>query len=167
MARTPVDFASILAAMNSHSVDFIIIGGVGAALQGAPITTLDLDLAHSRRPENVTRLLNALRELDAYYREQPEKRLKPSASDLAGPGHHLLMTRSGPLDLLGSVSGGRAYDGLLPHTIEMLVAPQTRIRVLDLPMLIRLKEELGRDKDIAMLAVLRRTLKERGTMQGK
>ena len=155
------DFLAILEELTAQSVDFIIIGGVGAALQGAPVTTLDLDLIHSREAENVKRLLRALRSLEAFYRERPEKRLMPSAADLAGPGHHLLMTRAGPLDLLGAVVGGRSYQELVGRASPIPLAPGKSVRVLDLPMLIQLKEELGREKDLAMLPVLRRTLQER------
>ena len=154
------DFLAILEELTAQSVDFIVIGGVGAALQGAPVTTLDLDLVHSRATENVKRLLAALRALEAVYREQPERRLTPSAADLAGPGHHLLMTRAGPLDLLGAVVGGRSYEKLIGRALPIELAPDKSIRVLDLPTLIRLKEELGREKDLAMLPVLRRTLQE-------
>jgi hypothetical protein len=71
------------------------------------------------------------------------------------------MTRAGPLDLLGAVSGGREYKDLLNYTLEMEVADELNVKVLDLPMLITLKEELGTDKDLAMLPLLRRTLEER------
>jgi len=155
------DFLAILEELAAQSADFIVIGGVGAALQGAPVTTLDLDLVHSREAENVKRLLRALRTLEAFNREQPGKRLTPSAADLAGPGHHLLMTRAGPLDLLGAVVVGRSYEELIGRAFPIQLAPGKSVRVLDLPMLIRLKEELGREKDLAMLPVLRRTLQER------
>jgi hypothetical protein len=156
------DFQVILDALTARGVDFIVVGGIGAALQGAPVVTFDLDIVHSRKPENVKRLLAALHELGACYREQSAKRLTPSAADLAGSGHHLLMTRAGPLDVLGAVTKGRVYDDLMVHTVEMGVTPKKRFRVLDLPTLITLKEELGRDKDLATLSLLRRTLQERG-----
>ena len=161
MASAAPDFVDILEALAERDVEFVVIGGVAAVLQGAPITTLDLDLAHSRRPDNVERLARALESLDARYREQPARRIAPSVSHLAGAGHHLLMTRAGPVDLLGAVSQGRGYDELLPHTVELRIGPTLSVRVLDLPMLITLKEEMGRDKDRAMLPVLRRTLEER------
>ena len=34
-------------------------------------------------------------------------------------GHQLLMTRFGPLDVLGLIGEGREYSDLAPHTIEM------------------------------------------------
>jgi hypothetical protein len=160
MPDPALDFLAILEELIAQSVDFILIGGVGAAIHGSPVTTLGLDLVHSREAANVKRLLSALQALQAIYREQPEKRLTPSAAALGGPGHHLLMTRAGPLDLLGAVVGGRSYGELIGCAFPIQLAPGKSIRVLDLPTLIQLKEELGREKDLSMLPVLRRTLQE-------
>jgi len=41
-------------------VETIVVGGVAAVLQGAPIATFDLDLVHRRSEENVARLQDAL-----------------------------------------------------------------------------------------------------------
>ena len=64
------DFLNILKILAKHKVDFIVIGGVGAVLQGAPIATFDLDVIHSRHQDNLERLCVALQELEAYYRER-------------------------------------------------------------------------------------------------
>jgi hypothetical protein len=155
------DFRGILQTLADHGADFLVIGGIAAVLQGATVTTFDLDVVHSRSPENLNRVLTALQALDAFYREQPQRRLRPDISHLASAGHQLLMTRFGPLDLLGTVTGGRAYETLLPHSVELQVGGALRVRVVDLTTLIQLKEELGRDKDRAILTILRRTLEEK------
>lgn len=160
-APTSDDCLTILQALADHQVEFIVVGGVCAVLHGAPLTTFDLDVVHSRQVDNVPRLLAALQELDAYYREQPDRRLRPDSSQLMSPGHQLLITRAGALDLLGTVTGDRGYKELLPHCSEIKVRENLVVRVLDLPTLIQLKEELSRDKDQAALAVLRRTLEEK------
>jgi len=154
------DFLALLKIFNAHKVDFIIVGGVSAVLQGSPITTFDLDLLHSRSSENIERLLAALKEVEAIYRGLGERRIEPKAEQLASPGHQLLMTRFGPLDILGTIGkGGQSYDDLLPHTKEMRVAGMTA-RVLDLETLIKIKQDLGYEKDKAMLPILKRTLEE-------
>jgi hypothetical protein len=160
---TPIsNLLTILQAFAEHKVEFIVVGGVCAVLHGAPVYTFDLDLVHSRAAENFPRLLQALRALDAYYREHGERRLRPTEAHLASPGHQLLMTRAGPLDLLGTIGNDRGYDELLPHTTMVKVGEGLPIRLLDLATLIAVKEEMGRDKDKATLAVLRRTLEEKG-----
>lgn len=165
-----IDFITIIQSLVEHEVDCIVVGGVSAVLQGAPIDTFDLDVVHSRSPENLDRLLAALLELDAYYRGQGSRRLAPKIEFLASPGHQLLMTRAGPLDVLGTVGVGgheRDYDDLLPHAQMVEVMIGMRVCVLDLATVIELKEELGRDKDRAVLPVLRRTLEERQRISGE
>lgn len=158
-ART--DFREILKTLHAHGVEAIVVGGISAALHGAPVTTFDLDLLHSTEAANVQRLLAALEELDAVYRLPGEKRLRPLASHLCSPGRQRLMTRFGPLDLPGSIGRSRRYEDLLPHTVEMEIGGGVRARVLDLETLIVIKEETARDTDLAVLPILRRTLEER------
>jgi len=152
------DFEALFRILAQHRVDFIVVGGVCGVLHGAGIATFDLDVVHSRTPENVERLLAALDELDACYRGQGTRRIRPQASHLLSSGHQLLMTRWGPLDLLGVIGAGLAFDDLLSQTVEMGIEAGVRVRVLNLETLIRIKEELGHEKDRAVLAILRRTL---------
>lgn len=164
--ETSPDFFAILEALVRQSVDFVVVGGVCAVLDGAPLNTFDLDVLHATNPANVARLLEALAFLDAHYRAQPEKKLRPQASHLSSPGHQLLMTRFGPLDLLGSLTGGRTYEDLLPHTTEMDVGENVRVRVLDLETLIEVKEQTGGEKDKAALPILRALLREKRLKPG-
>jgi hypothetical protein len=128
---------------------------------GDRISTFDLDLVHARTPENLDRLLTALAELDARYRDRAGSVLRPELEALAGDGRHLLLTSCGPLDVLGQIGDGLRYEDLLPETVERTVGGHA-IRVLGLAALIRTKEQAGRDKDRAVLAILRRTLRELG-----
>ena len=128
-------------------------------LEGVPVNTFDLDVVHSREPDNIGRLLRALDSLDATYRTRPE--LKPDESHLASPDHQLLTTRFGPLDILGAIGRSRSYDDLLPHTLELEVGEGLRVRVLNLETLIAVKEEVGGERDLAVLPIMRRTLEEK------
>lgn len=161
------DFKTILRTLADHHVDFIVIGGVCATLHGAPIFTFDLDIVYSRTTENLVRLETALRELKAYYREHPPHRIIPQAERIDTPGHHLLMTSAGSLDMLGSVTGQRGYEELLPHTVSITLEEDLTIRMLTLPMLITLKTETGRMKDKQALPILQETLKEIEAAQQK
>lgn len=159
MAVGEADFFAILGALVAHEVAFIVVGGVCAVLHGAPVTTFDLDVVHRRTPANVARLQEALRELDAHYRGRPGPPLAPESHHLTGPGHHLLMTSAGPLDLLGSIGAGHTFEELTVHT-QWLEVGEMRIRVLDLPTLVQVKEETAREKDQLILILLRRLLRE-------
>ena len=151
---------STLRSLSEGGVHFILVGGLAAVVQGAPIQTYDVDLVYSRDLPNRERLLKVLQSLDAFFRIQPERRLRPADSHLAGGGHLNLITRYGPLDLLGTIGQDLGFENLLTHSAEMKLSEDIVIRVLDLETIIALKEELAGEKDIAMLPLLRRTLNE-------
>jgi predicted nucleotidyltransferase len=150
----------VLRKLEQSKAEFIIVGGVAAVLNGAPVQTFDIDIVYSASAENIERLLVALASLDAIFRMQPERRLRPTASHLAGQGHLNLITSGGPLDLLGRIGQSLGYEDLLSHCVEMDIGERVRVKVLDLETLISIKEQLGHDKDLATLPVLRQTLKE-------
>ncbi len=152
------DFLPALRALREHGVEFVIVGGIAAVLNGAPVNTFDLDIVPSRSSDNIARLALVLEGFDAIYRMQPERRLKPTADLLSSPGYHNLSTKCGSLDVLGTIGRALGYDELLPHTVEMELGEGLRVRVLDLATIVALKEELGGEKDRAVLPVLRRTL---------
>jgi hypothetical protein len=152
-------FAEILRRLAAGEVEFIVVGMTAGILQGAPVTTVDLDVVHRRSRENVERLLQVLAGMDAVYRHDP-RHLRPGVSQLAGPGHQLLTTTEGDLDCLGTIDQDRGYEELLGQTVEMSLADGRTVRVLSLPALIEAKERSGRPKDLAVLPVLRATLDE-------
>src|SRR5579875_3595103 len=153
-------FRACLLALQQGGCEFILVGGLAAVLQGAPVQTYDVDAVYSRSDQNVQRLVEVLNSIDAMFRIQPERRLWPNASHLKGSGHLHLSTRFGPLDLLATIGEGLAYEDLLPHSQEMLITEAVRIRVLGLDQIIAVKEKLGNEKDAAVLPILRNTLRE-------
>ena len=155
-----LDFFAILHELNKHQVDYILVGGLAALVNGAPVNTFDVDIVYARDAENITRLIGALDELEAVFRIQPSRKLKPNTSHLSSPGHQNLITRIGPLDVIGTIGQNLGYQDLLPPSTEMDVGEGLRVRVLDLETLIKVKEELRGEKDIAALPTLRRTLKD-------
>jgi hypothetical protein len=108
----PSDFRQAIHVLVKHRVDFIVVGGVAAVLQGAPINTFDLDVVHSRDAENLPRILAALAELDAVYRLQPERKLRPNESHLVTPGHQLLTRVFGYVDFRGTIGHKQDYRDL-------------------------------------------------------
>jgi hypothetical protein len=152
--------------LRKHQVDCIIVGGVCGTMHGAPLSTFDLDLVHSRTPENTERLKAALTELQAFYRFHP-KRIEPKAEHLQSDGHHLFTTTLGSLDALGTIDDNLGYEELLPDSVEAELEAGLVVRILTLEKLIEIKEKAGRDKDRAAMPVLRRTLEERNKQQGK
>ena len=87
--------------------------------------------------------MGALRELDAIYRSQPDRQLRPDESHLAGPGHQLLLTKFGPLDVLGMIGKSRVWEDLRNGAEKLEIEPGVEVQVMDLETLIAVKEELG------------------------
>jgi hypothetical protein len=150
-----VDLLRVLARCG---VEFVLVGGVACVVHGAPVVTFDLDVLYRRTPENAGRLLAALGDLDAIFRGDSRK-LRPNATHLGGPGHLLLATRLGPLDVLGTIGAGTTYDDVIGDALTLTLEDFT-FRVASLERIIVSKEQAGRPKDLAVLPVLRATLAE-------
>ena len=56
------DFKEFVGFLNANAVDYLVVGGYAMALHGRPRHTGDLDVWVDRRPENVARLMQALRD---------------------------------------------------------------------------------------------------------
>ena len=157
MARARLD--ELLRLLAKDGVEVVVVGMLAGVLQGAPVTTGDLDVVHRRTPDNVRRLARLLERIGAVYRHDP-RRLQPNESHLGGAGHQLLETSLGDLDCLGEIDGGRTYEDLLDASIELELGDGLRIRALGLRALIDVKRRAGRAKDLAALPLLESTLEE-------
>lgn len=151
--------SEVLEGLLAAGVDFILVGGLAAVIQGAPVTTMDVDIVHSQSAGNVVKLISFLKSVDAVYRRLDEKLIDPEEGELLGKGHVLLSTRLGPLDVLAVIEGGRSYDNLLEHVVEIDFRGHT-LRVLDLKFLIELKRTSTDPKDKQRLPVLEETLRQ-------
>lgn len=151
-------FLRLIDVLARHDVRYIVVGGVAAVLHRVPISTQDFDVVHDRAGDNVEKLLGALRELGAIYRDDPW-RLTPGESHLVGPGQQLLQAGNLKLDLLGTIDHGGGYEQLLPESELVEVGPY-RVRVLTLTKLIDVKRKLTRPEDKLMLLHLEATLDE-------
>jgi len=149
----------ILEVLAAHEVDFVVVGGLAAVLQGVPVVTQDVDIVYSRDLDNQRRLLSALQELQALFRADP-RRLGPKLSHLTSAEHKLLTTPYGDVDCLGTIEDATSYEELLDH-VDWLEVAGIPLQVLSLPRLIQVKQQLKRPKDQLMLLQLRATLEER------
>ncbi|CAB1081331.1 hypothetical protein D1AOALGA4SA_8985 [Olavius algarvensis Delta 1 endosymbiont] len=156
---TSVDLGAILEGLVKAGIDFVLVGGLAAVVQGAPVTTMDVDIVHNRSPENIAKLLAFLKSIEAYHRRPDDKMIAPKEGDISGMGHALFTTRLGALDVLAVIEEGHEYADLLEHTVEIEFRNHT-VRVLDLEMLIQLKRNSTDPKDIQRLPVLEETLRQ-------
>lgn len=162
MPSPPPALTTLLARLAASGTDFLLVGGLAAVAQGTPLTTLDVDVVHRRDPDNVERLLAFLAAVDARYRGRPAGQvLRPTREALLGPGHQLLVTDLGPLDVLGAIEGGRDYASLLPEVVELAVEGQP-VKVVRLETLAELKRGTASPKDQLALALMDEVLRRRG-----
>lgn len=152
----------MLQTLVQHRLEFILVGGVAGALQGAPIVTQDVDIVYRIEEANIARLKTALTELNAVARGD-SRRLPFNETHLRTTGHKLAMTDAGPLDVLGSINDGLLFEDLIDSS-DLLEVAGVAIHVLSLERIIELKRQLARPKDLAVLPVLEATLRERRAM---
>jgi hypothetical protein len=166
---TGANLSAVLEGLIEAGVEFILVGGLAAVVQGAPVTTMDVDIVHNQSSENIAKLLAFLKSIDAFHRRPDDKMIRPKEGDISGMGHALFTTRLGPLDVLAVIEEGRAYKDILEHTVEIEFRGHT-IRVLDLKTLVELKRTSRDLKDRQRLPVLEETLRQveekYGTEQG-
>lgn len=156
MGESASRFLDLLDLLVRHEVEFIVIGGVAAALEGSPLTTFDLDVLFDPTPDNIQRLLLALREINAHYKDPAGRHIEPDEARLRSMRMNLLRTDLGPLDVLRETCGF-SYPDLVERTNEHRVGA-LRIRALKLDALIEIKEKLDRPKDRFALIYLKRIL---------
>jgi hypothetical protein len=154
------DFLELLKALDRGGVEHVVVGGVAAILEGAPIATLDLDIVCRLDDDNLVRLATLLEELDASYRDPAGREIRPTLERLRNNKINLLDTRFGPLDVMQSIGSGWEWSELIDRSHRLRVG-DLEVWVLDLPSIIESKELANREKDRAMLPVLRRCLEER------
>jgi hypothetical protein len=148
------DPLAILRALVRSGVQFIVIGGIAAAVRGSPSATVDLDICYRRDQENLTRLSSVLEATGARLRGVADTvPFILQAETLAAGDHFTLSTDLGDLDLLGTPAGTNGYDDLLAHSTDVDLDGLT-VKVAGLDDLIRMKRAAGRPKDRVELEIL-------------
>ncbi len=156
---TELRFDEVLRVLSRNGVQFILVGGVAAILQGSPLTTEDVDIVYLASEQNNFCLAKALGELEARYFDPAGRQIEPNASRLASMRVHLLNTNCGRVDVLRTVGKDLTYVDLIGRSRELEVA-ELRVRVLDLETIIETKEYADRPKDRYQLLFLRQLLAE-------
>lgn len=141
-------------------VEFVLVGGVSAILQGAQVTTLDLDICYRRTSENIARLAKVLAPLQPRLRGFPPD--LPFTFDeraLQLGSNFTLEIGKESFDLLGVMSAIGGYEQIIGEAKEILVGSYP-VKLLSLTHLIATKEAAGRPKDLIALPLLRAALQD-------
>src|SRR6266540_1876255 len=96
--------ARIAQLLERHGLEAVLIGNAAAALQGAPVTTVDFDFLYRRTPANVRKLTAIARELEAVLMKPhyPVSSLLRISRDEDGL----------QLDFMGEIHGVRSFESL-------------------------------------------------------
>ena len=134
-----------------HRLEVVMVGNAAAALQGAPVTTLDVDFMFRKTPTNLKKLKAVAKTLGAtilrpYY---PVSELYRVVDD----------DRGLQLDFMAKLDGIRSFEGLKARS-ESVTFGERELRIACLADIIKSKRAAGRARDKAVLAILQKTLDE-------
>ena len=143
MEKLPRDFRDFLSLLNSHCVEYLLVGGYAVAIHGYTRYTGDIDIWIAVSDENAERVVATLK---AFRFDLPEL----SAEFFLNPTR---MTRLGrepvKIEILNSISGVQ-FSEATENAIHVVVDGIT-IPVISLADLRKNKLASGRSKDLADL----------------
>jgi hypothetical protein len=146
MEKLPPDFKELLELLNSHKVDYLVVGSYALAFHGAPRFTGDIDLFVSPDTSNAKRILEALREFGF-------GSLNLSEADFTSPDNVIQLgvppVRVDIMTSLTGVSWERANSNKVKGSFD-----KTTIYLISREDLIANKAALGRKKDLADIEAL-------------
>jgi hypothetical protein len=157
-----VRLESIVQALADADVEFVVIGGWAAILNGSLHATRDIDLCYARSAKNHERIVSALRAFHPRLRDVPQG--LPFVWDVAtlrNGSMFTLITTAGAVDLIAEVPGLGTYEQA-KATAKLVDAFDRQIWVLDLRGLIASKRASGRPKDLQALPELEGLLEASG-----
>ncbi len=156
---TPSDPVEIFRALNSHGVDYLIIGGVAVQAYGHVRTTQDVDVIVAPDAGNLERLAAALKQLHARLKGVDAHLLgidPTDAAQLHDGANFGLATRAGGLDVwtdTAQLKGARSWAQMCEQAVTAEVGEQS-LRFVGRDDLIRMKLAAGREQDLRDIAAL-------------
>ena len=152
---------AILEVLERHRVRYVVIGGLAAEIHGSPYITRDVDVTPASNRANFVKLAAALRELEAKLRvpdlDAPLEVPLDERSFEQGTTW-TYFTKHGNLDIALLPDGTRGYDDLRRGATREHITDSLAVSVASLADVIRSKQAAGREKDRAVLPMLRQVL---------
>jgi hypothetical protein len=135
---------------HEERLEVILIGNAAAALDGAPVTTDDFDFMFRPTRGNIAKMKAAAEQLGAFV-SQPEYPMSR---------FYRMMNREAGLqvDMMGVVDGVKSFESLRSRATEVFFG-RASLLVADLKDVIKSKKQAGREKDMAVLPILEKTLR--------
>jgi hypothetical protein len=127
--------ARIAALLDKHGLESVLIGNAAAALQGAPVTTVDFDFMFRRTPANMRKLKAIARDLEAVLFKQ----FFPPSGTI-----RLMRDRDGlQMNFVNVIDGGPSFEGLRGRAKRVNLAG-VHLLVADRSDIVRSKKATGR-----------------------
>jgi len=138
-------------ALAEVELEAVLIGNAAAALQGAPLTTVDFDFFFRRTPRNVRKLKELAGRLGAvlwqpYYPISGLFRMTRDDDSLQ-------------LDFMSVIHGAKSFEGVRRRA-DWIEVGGAKLLVASLADVVRSKEAASRPRDLAVLDILKKTLDE-------
>jgi hypothetical protein len=161
VARKPepvFDPREILRSLTAHGVEFTVVGGLAVQVHGYMRSTRDVDVVPAPDMLNLSRLGEALADMDAQLLRGGRVNLTDPQLLQRAP-LVALMTRYGRLDVLHPklTQGAPGAYAKLRASALVVGFGEIEIAVAGLDDLIRMKRAAGRDQDIADIGALTRS----------
>ena len=146
--------ARIAELLDRHGLEAVLIGNAAAALQGAPVTTVDLDFLFRKTPANLKKLKALAADIEAviFKPEYPVSGLLRVARDSDGL----------QLDFMTAIDGIRSFEGLRKRARAVRFGAST-LYIAALADIIKSKKAAGRPRDLAAPGAWRRRLRKQRT----
>ena len=144
--------------MRQRDLEAVLIGNAAAALQGAPVTTVDFDFLFRKTPRNLSKLKGLARDLRATI-------LRPyyPVSDL----YRVVREDDGlQLDFMATIHGIRSFEGVRSRA-SVIEIDSVPILVASLGDIVRSKKAARRPRDLPVIDILEKAIEEANRSKGK
>ena len=145
------ELALVAKALNENGLEAILIGNMAAALHGAPVSTIDIDLFFRKTPRNMQKLKLVADTLGAvilhpYYPVSALFRLHRERDGMQ-------------VDFMAHIDGVKSYESVRGRAGVYQIGGQ-KLLAASLDDVIRSKRAAGREKDLSVIAILEKTRDE-------
>jgi len=138
---------SLLAQINQESLEAVIVGNAAGALQGAPVTTLDVAFMIRDTPANMEKLKRIAIAKEAVM----NRPFEPASRMIRLLGHDF------QADFLVQMDGVKSFESLRARA-EVMKIGSKEAWVASLEDVVKSKKAANREKDLASLPLLEKTL---------
>jgi hypothetical protein len=148
--------AQIVSAIHAVHLDAILIGNAAAALQGAPVTTRDIDFFVRDSPATAKKIMLLAARLGGLAVTRPAEPLSRMVRLIGMPVE---------IDFTFALSSRARFESVRSRAASISLASRgMSVRAASLPDIIAAKKAAGRPKDRAVLPILEQTARVKDVM---